>query len=254
MAEKLTINAGQANVSGADLLLAWRITRAGARIAALLVLIAGIVVVTLAIPMLIDIVRAAPREIKAPDDPKNVAEEQKVVFERHLAQIKGRSLFHVPVPPAPVEEPEEANEDRPPPAPTTYGGPALVAMLTDTVWFSGGKKLKVGEAADGVEVVALRPPWDAKLKWKGVEFDVNLFERSKVSKEPSKAAGTSAAPETSDQSERSTSPGATQATPDSAPTPTPPASSSPVPPPTPAPTESTPPVVPPPPASPQSPP
>ncbi len=202
MAEKILTNSSPSVVNGADLLLAWRIVRAGARIAALLVLIAAVVVIVLAVPMIIDVLRPAPREIKAPDDPKNIAEEQKVIFEKYLAQIKGRSLFHVPVPPAPAEKPEEETQDRPPPAPTSYGGPAMVAMLSDTVWFTGGKKLKVGEAADGVEVVALRPPWDAKLKWKGVDFDVNLFERSKVSKEPPKEkAGTTGTTGTTEPTE-----------------------------------------------------
>jgi len=41
-------------------------------------------------------------------------------------------------------------------------------------------KLKEGESNGTVRLVRLDSPWGARLEWKGVEFDVGLFERDKI--------------------------------------------------------------------------
>jgi hypothetical protein len=104
----------------------------------------------------------------------------------YRAQFDGRTMFFTPAkpPPAPVAvapTPENNGPPPPPPPPATYGGPAPIAMIFDTVWFADGKKLKAGDPAEGdVRVVRLEPPWKAVLDWKGVEFDVKFFERDSV--------------------------------------------------------------------------
>jgi hypothetical protein len=51
-------------------------------------------------------------------------------------------------------------------------------MMGDTVWFDGGDRASVGQEAGDVEVVATSPPWSATLRWRGVEFEVDYWERT----------------------------------------------------------------------------
>jgi hypothetical protein len=100
-----------------------------------------------------------------------------------VKQVDGRSLFFVPSAPPPPRPPPVAVADsqpKPPAPPSTYGGPSIIGMLNDSVWFSDGSKLKTGEASDTVKVVRLDSPWGAVLEWKGVEFTVGLFERDRI--------------------------------------------------------------------------
>ncbi|GJQ30889.1 MAG: hypothetical protein HBSAPP03_27730 [Phycisphaerae bacterium] len=107
--------------------------------------------------------------------------KRKAAFEVYAAQTKGRSLFYNPkavsaAPPVAVENPTP--EDT---RPRSYGGPSIVAMVFDEVWFADGKRLKVGGDSDGdVRVVAMQPPWSATIAWRGVEFPVSFFERGNV--------------------------------------------------------------------------
>lgn len=122
--------------------------------------------------------------------------------EKYLAQINGRTLFYAPVrvaaaPPPPPEPPP--GPPQPPPPPTEYGGSRIIAMVLDTVWFEDGRKMKVGDAEkDDTEVVSVNAPWDAKLKWKTVEFTVPLFGRDGVvlKKDGASKTASSSTPET----------------------------------------------------------
>lgn len=108
--------------------------------------------------------------------------ERAAAFSNYVNQIEGRSLFFNPratvaqAPPPVVDDgPREA------PRPTSYGGPQMTAMIFDEVWFADGTRLKVGEPARGdLRVVAINPPWDATLEWRGVEFKVELFQKNVV--------------------------------------------------------------------------
>jgi hypothetical protein len=104
-------------------------------------------------------------------------------FSRQVSQFDGRTVFYVPAPPTPVateEEKPEAEPDKTPPAPSTYGGPGIIAMINDSIWFDDGKRLTVGESEGDVKVVRVRAPWEADIAYKGVEFTVKFFERDKV--------------------------------------------------------------------------
>lgn len=105
-------------------------------------------------------------------------------FPGYLAQIEGRSLFMVPGPPAtakasdaepPLSEPGES------PKPTSYGGPAIIGMMNDAVWFENGKRLVAGGDKDGdLRVVSVNIPWEATLEWQAVEFKVGLFTKDNL--------------------------------------------------------------------------
>lgn len=101
-------------------------------------------------------------------------------FDNPLKQIAGRTLFHRPVEPRePEAVKEEPKNDGPAPPPTRYAGPAIIAMIDKTVFFDDGRRLSVGDEADGgLEVVEPRGPWSAVVRWRGVEFEVQLFERT----------------------------------------------------------------------------
>lgn len=100
-------------------------------------------------------------------------------FDRQLTQFGGRMAFY-PLPPPPEPKTvEEVKVEGPPPKPTSYNGPEIIALIGDTVWFKDGQVLHVGEKGSGeLEVVEPRGPWSAVLRWRGVEFDVPLFERT----------------------------------------------------------------------------
>ncbi|MFO0835063.1 MAG: hypothetical protein U0638_08845 [Phycisphaerales bacterium] len=102
--------------------------------------------------------------------------------EHSLAQTSGRSLFVIPAAPrAPRNDPPTTVTDTTPKPPSAYGGPALAAIINDTVWFSDGTRLKPGENADkSLSVVRVDPPWGATIKYRGVDFPVTLFEHDKT--------------------------------------------------------------------------
>ena len=99
-------------------------------------------------------------------------------LDKRAAQAEGRSMFFPPIAPnKPVEE--EVKDDKPPPPPAVYGGPGLVAIVYDKVWFDDGRSMTPGDEEDsGLAVVDVSPPWAARLRWRGVEFDVTLFSRT----------------------------------------------------------------------------
>jgi hypothetical protein len=147
----------------------------------------GVIVLVLLvmIPMLWDLGAAlvGPRPSIPPvAEAERRTGERAAAFSNYVNQIEGRSLFFNPratvaqAPPPVVDEgPREA------PRPTSYGGPQMTAMIFDEVWFADGTRLKVGEPARGdVRVVAINPPWDATLEWRGVEFKVELFQKNTV--------------------------------------------------------------------------
>lgn len=106
-------------------------------------------------------------------------------YERNTARIENRDIWNRPKPPPPPppaprprREPDpDPGPPPPPPPPSIYAGPAIEAMMGDTVWFERGVRLSVGQGNDEVEVISTRPPWSATLLWKGVEFEVNYFDR-----------------------------------------------------------------------------
>ena len=86
-------------------------------------------------------------------------------------KVTTRSPFYPPKPKAPP----------PPPTPTRYSGPAIIGMVSDSVFFADGKRLTVGSPSEGgLAVVSVDPPWSARLRYNGAEFTVNLFERDPV--------------------------------------------------------------------------
>lgn len=111
---------------------------------------------------------------------KENSAQHAAAFDKYTAQFNGRSLFFVPAAPN-TDEPEVvAEEPAVAPKPTTYAGPAIIAMVNDTAWFDNGLRVKVGDAQDGVGVIELNPPWNAKLSWREVEFTVSFFEKDRV--------------------------------------------------------------------------
>jgi len=101
-----------------------------------------------------------------------------------LAQVGGRSLFYTPPAPSeedaePVEVAEEDGPEEDEPKPRRYGGPDVMGVVNGAVVFKGGDVVRLGDERDGVRVVDVDgSPWSVRLEWRGVEFDVPLFERT----------------------------------------------------------------------------
>ncbi len=104
----------------------------------------------------------------------------------YVGRFDGRSLFVKPSPPPPVREmvrPQEpierpAPEPVAPTVPVSYGGPSILFVLGDEVWFHNGMTLRVGEEDQGVKVIASNAPWSVRLGHGGGEYDVPLFQKA----------------------------------------------------------------------------
>lgn len=129
--------------------------------------------------------------IPAPGDAGEEAQERRQRLESYrrsmedrVAQAIGRSMFWVPPAPDAAEEAGEEPEAEPepagpPPRPSRYGGPEVIAVINGAVWFENDDVVRVGESAGGVGVVSVDgSPWTVRLTWRGVEFDVEIFERT----------------------------------------------------------------------------
>lgn len=110
---------------------------------------------------------------------------------KDAGEFNGRSLFFIPpAPPPPPPPPVVKGPDLPPPPPppippiTSYGGPKITGAVAGYVWFDNTKFLRVGGDADfDVKVISVTEvPWTAKVLYKGVEFDVPIFEKEKIVK------------------------------------------------------------------------
>lgn len=137
-----------------------------------LVLIGVAITVTiLQIPSLLS-ARSVPTEVEvapiASDELKAKTEQFKKTIAAAGDKVVSRSPFYPPKPKVPP----------PPPAPTRYTGPAVIGMLSDSVFFADGRRLSIADAADGgLAVLSISPPWSAQLRYNGAEFTVPLFER-----------------------------------------------------------------------------
>jgi len=103
-------------------------------------------------------------------------------------RFAGRSPFFPP--PLPIREREDTKPvqfEEPKlviePKVLIYAGPSPIYAIGDTVWFKAPRQgepqlvLNVGEvASDEVSVISTNLPWSIKVRWKGHEFDLNLFE------------------------------------------------------------------------------
>lgn len=155
-------------------------------VAALLALLALIVTLYLVGRTIIGMPWGAPIASQSLRDPTGWAERYATQLTTNHDRVAGRSPFFTPAAPPPPAPPprvvEETEEDPgpppPPPPPARYGGPDMIAMMGDVVWFANDKRLRVGEEDSGVTVVATNPPWKATLLWRGIEFEVPLFERT----------------------------------------------------------------------------
>ncbi len=129
-------------------------------------------------------------------------EQYNAAFDGYLAQVDGRSMFFVPAPPRQAAKTEDKAKDDKPSVPTSYGGPKIIAMINDKVWFDDNTSASIGaDENSGLKVVGLNTPWGARIAWRGVEFDVPLFDRTterfiekRGRKEEPKPAATDAAP------------------------------------------------------------
>lgn len=105
-------------------------------------------------------------------------------------RFDGRSAFFLPKPPArpkpppppprdtpPPPPPPPPRDPGPPPPPASYGGPRPRSVMGDVVFFESTSpdRLRVGEEAAGVTVIATTPPWKVRLGWSGGEYDIDLW-------------------------------------------------------------------------------
>jgi hypothetical protein len=115
-----------------------------------------------------------------------------------IARFNGRSAFFQPIriapppnpkpkdpvlPPGPEEELAPPPPLGPPPAPATYMGPPLIAIIGDEAWFRGSGsgpdaviRLKAGEEQNGLKLVTTTPPAMVIVQHRTGEYPLNLFK------------------------------------------------------------------------------
>jgi hypothetical protein len=107
----------------------------------------------------------------------------------YRGRFDGRSVFFKPKPPPPPPRPIKIAErvpatPPPPPGPTapplTYSGPSISFVVGNEVWFHDGSHASVGEAVDGVTIIASDPPWTVTLGYGGGEYRITLFQRKEL--------------------------------------------------------------------------
>lgn len=149
-------------------------TRIGAAVLALVVVTLA-VIAYLGLPLVGLAGQNAPGELKVVS-PEHLAQRKARFAQRNTLgqeRITARWPFYN-VPPKVVSKPTE-------PVPARYGGPALIAMVNGAAWFQDGKRLRPGDAeVDGLQVIEVNAPWSARVKWRGGEFTVTLFDRDPV--------------------------------------------------------------------------
>ncbi len=114
--------------------------------------------------------------------------EHEVDRDTYKSRFNGRSLFFKPKPPPrprPVVQLTETStkpdivETEPAPVISKdYGGPTILFVLGDEIWFKNGAKLLVGEEDNGLKVLSSDPPWSVRIGYGGGEYDVDLFKRT----------------------------------------------------------------------------
>ncbi|HEX2839467.1 MAG TPA: hypothetical protein VHN77_15225 [Phycisphaerales bacterium] len=166
-------------------LRAWRSATAGGLTAAAMAVVAIAVCAPFAWKFVNALLIQNPKATAPGDDVKERVQQYAAAFDPYVKQLDGRSLFYEPSAPGTEGEviPEEPADDTNPdaPAPTRYDGPAISAVVLDTVWFADGARVKVGEGRVGdMEVLSTNTPWDVRVNWRGTEFTVPFFDRDKV--------------------------------------------------------------------------
>ncbi len=119
-------------------------------------------------------------------------------FDNYIAmdidRFNGRSAFFKPIriskpaPPAPpkkieppiVPEPVIVKDPGPPPAPSEYMGPTLIAIIGEEAWFKGSGsnavlRIKIGDETDGLKVVGTKTPAIVTVEHRRGVYDVPLF-------------------------------------------------------------------------------
>jgi hypothetical protein len=119
----------------------------------------------------------------------------------NIARFNGRSAFFKPIriaiatpPPPPPQEkndtpmvPKEIIIPGPPPAPSSYMGPALIAIIGDEAWFKGSGtgpdavlRIKTGEESEGVKVVSTSSPSIVTVEHRLGVYSIHLFENEET--------------------------------------------------------------------------
>ncbi len=112
-----------------------------------------------------------------------------------IARFNGRSAFFKPIriarptpPPPPVKEvvdlppPPPPEPVGPPPAPATYTGPKLIAIIGNEAWFRNGSgsspviRLQLGEEKDGLKLLSTLEPTMVKVQHRRGTYEIDLFD------------------------------------------------------------------------------
>jgi len=112
-----------------------------------------------------------------------------------IARFNGRSAFFKPIqiarptPPTPMREvaqdlppPPPPEPIGPPPAPASYTGPTLIAIIGNEAWFRNGSgsaaivRLQIGEEKDGLKLVSTLEPTMVKVQHRRGTYEINLFD------------------------------------------------------------------------------
>lgn len=163
-----------------EVVRAGRLLGVGGGIAALMLALYVLVALVSGVSLISALLVSAPSPSRSPADQ---AEEGQDRLSEYVAQIDGRTMFFTPAPPPPRPVIAANSDDGPgmDPPPAQYGGPSVIGLLNDKVWFSDKRQAIVGgEAVGDLRVVSTDAPWSVTVIWQGVEFDVPFLARDGI--------------------------------------------------------------------------
>ena len=150
----------------------------GGAVAAVLVTVCGVVIAWSIFALLSAALVETPA-MHGDERPSEGDDEDRLA--RYVDQFNGRTMFFTPAEPPPVRVDPPPSIDTGPridPAPTRYGGPNVIGMANDRVWFSDKRQATVGgEAVGDLRVLSTDGAWQILVEWKGVEFEVPFMIR-----------------------------------------------------------------------------
>jgi hypothetical protein len=148
---------------------------------------------------LVSLYKHPPEEVAATRNDQAAAKAYSDSLAWDRDQVRGRSLFFVPLKPDEILQPQQVAKK--------YEGPSISMFVNGTAYFSDGQKVSAAEPdSKTLHFVRADPPWSVRVKWNGTEFDVPIFEKTQLSSLASTLSGAYFSPGASSKPASSASP------------------------------------------------
>lgn len=138
--------------------------------------------IALRIAPIVSLYKNPPKEVAASRNDAESIQKHADAIAWDRDQFRGRSLFFIPLKP----------DERPVVTETAkrYEGPSLSMFINGTAYFSDGQKVSAAEPeGKSLRFIRATPPWSVRVRWRGTEFDVPIFEKTELASLSSTLSG-----------------------------------------------------------------